>query len=340
MNRRLFLTGAFAGAVAGVATERSAAAKERRLPSKRDGSSDDLTARLAATPAGGTCHISGTWRIDHPITVPPHVTLEGHGAVLVQPTDGRDLSYPYAKNWNTGLRTRSAIRLNQGATVRGITVVGPGAIFDPATEAQHAFHCIGPGVHIDDCAASNVLGDGISFGENSDCAARNVKVDGCGRQGMSWVHGTNGLIEDCSFTRVARTVIDLEPMATLSHVVHGFTARRIKVGTYQNRVMGAGSSGEVHDVLIDELTVPAGWLAIEIEGGPRSGFTFRACVGAKPKNHPAFSFNDVHGITIDACTQPFAGKVRPPAVRAVACTGVQVLPSCSWPGAAGPLATV
>lgn len=274
-----------------------------------------------------------TFTCDWPVIIPAGV--EARNATIIRPTDGSGLTPPAGakQSWRRNL---AHVRVNGQAA--DLHLQGPGATFDPATEGQHGF-ALGPGAAIWDSTVRNVLGDGISFGEQSGCSAHHVEIDGCGRQGMSWVHGDDGLIEDCTFTRVARTVIDLEPMATLSHIVRRFTARRIDVGTYGNRIIGAGSSGEVHDVTIDGLNVPAGWLAVEIEGGPRTAFTFRGMVGTKPKTHPAFSLNDVHGVLIDGCSQPFAGKTRPPAVRAVACTGVEVRKTCTWTGASTTLAT-
>lgn len=269
------------------------------------------------------------WRVVVPLGV------EARSLGHIRPTDGLGLTPPAGSKASWRRNIHHLLVLGRAIDVH---TRGPGATYNPDTEAQHGF-ALGPGAVVEDCTVHDVLGDGISFGESSGCRARRVAVDGAGRQGMSWVNGHDGRIEDCSFTRIAHSPIDIEPWATNGQVVRGFTAVRTIVGTYGNRVFASGGSGEVHDVLVDGLTVPAGWLAVEVEGGPRSGFTFRACVGVKAKNLSAFTLRGITGVVVDACSQPFAGKVRPPAVRAIGCTGVKVLQSCSWPGASVALAT-
>lgn len=293
----------------------------------------ELNARLASE--GPVVDLGGeTFTCDWPVIIP--VGVEALHATIVRPTDGSGLTRPPGskQSWR-----QTIYHVVVGGRAIDFHIQGPGAGYDPATEEQHGFK-LGDGAYVGESTVHDVLGDGASLGESSDCTISGLDVDGCGRQGMSWVKGDNGLIEDCSFTRVARTVIDLEPMATLSQVINGFVARRITVGTYQNRVVGSGGSGDVHDVLIEDLTMLDGWLAMDIgSNGERTDFTFRRCVGTKVKNLSAFTFHTTDGVLIEACSQNFGGKVPPAAVRAIDCTDV-VLAGCSWPGASAPLSTV
>lgn len=282
----------------------------------RPPSSIDLNTLFMNTSPGDTVDLRGrTWNIDHSITVPRYVNVAAEGATFVQLTDGRELSYPFAKSYSTGLRTRGALRHLGDGFVNGLNVIGPGAEYNPETEAQHAFGAFGPNVVFEEVTATNVLGDGCSFGEQSNCVLREFFINGTGRQGWSWTKGNTALVEDGVFDHIARTAMDLEPMARIGQVVRGATIRRIRTDTVQNYVLGSASSGECHDVLAEDITCRD--IAMKFaSGGARSNLIFRRISGLEVKVGNAFTFIDstglMDGVTVQDCFQEFNAEYKEP----------------------------
>ncbi len=304
--------------------------------------SAELQAALVETPPGGTYRLSGAWQVDYPVTVPPLVTIECVDATLWQSSDGTDLAFKEPPPRFFSLRARSFLKLLQGANLYGdLTLIGTNTESDYRVdlEAQHGLILRGGNTVEGSVKVQGVWGDGFYI-RGDEVTVRGVVVSGSGRQGVGVTDGNGIVIEGCSWDRVGRSVIDIEPVN--HEVVTNLTIRDCVVGSWGHgfsggtggQVVASLGNGGVDGVLFENLRCRRG-LAVSVGNDAedptkvvrRSNYRFRNCISEKPRNKPVFNFRHIDGYEVTGCSAAF-GSAKPgataPAIRAVDCTGPTV----------------
>jgi hypothetical protein len=168
---------------------------------------------LRLTP--GACY-----RAEQPLTIDHAVgfTLDGAGATIRRTQAGPD---------DGSARTRMVFHVTDSTdvVVRSLTILGPhpesGRGYDANYEAQHGFWLDGVvrGFRMQGSTIYGVWGDGVYVAGAETTMPDGVSVIGnrlelIGRQGVAVVAGRNVVVANNTFARVARSVLDLEPLST------------------------------------------------------------------------------------------------------------------------------
>lgn len=299
-----------------------------------------LHALLAELDFGDVLHLGPyEYLLDYTVKVPDGIEINGHGAIFRQPTDGRELgneaagTWPDEKNYETGLRGRGAIKTGDDCVLRNITVMSNNyeaqRPFGGILEAQHGFS-MGSRCLAEDVNVYNVWGDSC-YCRGDDTVYRRIVGEGTGRMSLAFTDGADFLAEDCSFTRAARSIIDIEPVFSGGELVDGVIIRDCTFGTHGHgfsggsggAVIAGGGSGLAHNVLIDNCTsqndfvvgVSAAML------GRKTNWEIRDCAGGGSANRQTMTFDRVVGVKIVGCEQEFHGKGTIYAVLLKRCCG-------------------
>jgi hypothetical protein len=175
-----------------------------------DRAEQDKTLRL--TP--GACY-----RAEQPLTI-EHAdgfTLEGTGAVIRRTESGPD-------DGSARTRMHFVVKNSRNVVIRDLTLIGPhptsGRRYVAAYEAQHGFWLDGDvaGFWLVDSTIRSIWGDFVYLSGRPPAIPTGVSVLGNrlelnGRQGVAAVSGRNLVVARNEFVRVARSVLDLEPLS-------------------------------------------------------------------------------------------------------------------------------
>lgn len=302
----------------------------------------DVTAQLnehiAALPDGGVlafrrdaCH-----RIDDTVLIEAKrdLTIEGNGVTLQAATQGDD--------------TRKHLNFEGGGgfVIRDLTLVGAHPDAGPdgyvrELEGQHGMNFGSvDGAEISNVTITDVYGDFIRFAKGKgEEWTRNVVVtgsrfDGSGRQGTSFTAASDIRIEGNSFTRVARSVFDIEPNGL------GGGGRRLafidnEVSNWGNLVLPMGGKGEVSDISLVGNRLFGKHLDVlvkdprDAEKGDGGGLRRRNLsvignVSDTPSRQTVVNLTAMDGAVVRGNVQPFAGDASTVAVKVTASCDVEV----------------
>lgn len=297
----------------------------------------------------------------HTLKVPASVgSLDASHAQLVYETDGvldvegSEIAYPDEKNVESGRRTRASIEVAKGVALRRLRVKGANAGSDyvKALEAQHGIRALG-GNAIEDVRVEGVYGDGVYL-TGDDSTLTRALVLGTGRQGIGFTNGRRLAISDSYLVDIGRSVVDLEPKASIGEEVHDVTISNLHVGRYGlgfSAGRGGLTIGLVGNGLIRGVTVRGVHMldgALFTAGTSSSTTPHRVSdvvfedVGSEPGtawNRATLSFRNVDGLTIKGWHQEFTttkrgtdGKLLPVLAANIAeCTDVTFV-DCDIPG--------
>lgn len=185
----------------------------------------DVTAALntffATIPAGATVRFAagGRYRVDGTVEVrgARDVVIDGNGATLDAPTDGRGTGVDGRPIGDRRLRARSqlVVRDGVGVTVRNLKIEGPNdaGTYRPALEAQAGLLVRrSRDVTVTGVEIRSTFGDGVYVaGQSSRITIRECELDHNGRQGVAIVAAEHVTVERCTIAHTGRSAIDLEP---------------------------------------------------------------------------------------------------------------------------------
>jgi hypothetical protein len=218
--------------------------------------STDVTAALeqffASVPAGATVDLpnGARYRVDGVLRLQnlQHVTINGNGALLFAPDDGKGLTPPGPKFRLHWPRLREHVEIDGADTlvIRDLGVHGPNSRggYVAALEGQAGFAVLTSShVELDQVSVSNTYGDGVYVaGKSTDVTVRSSNFDKTGRQGVAIVSAANVLVELDHFRGVGRSVVDVEPSSPRSSVT-GVHVQNNEIGEYHIFAFAAGGAG-------------------------------------------------------------------------------------------------
>jgi hypothetical protein len=277
----------------------------------------ELTAWIGSVPdrsalafkRGGCYRIEGTLEIADR----RRLVLNGNGATF--------------KATTVGATGRSQWRVVRGAHIvlRSMRVRGAnpaGGSFNPSLQHQHAFDLAGAkDVEIHHVRASGLYGDCFYVGRDHDPPHRwssgiRVRASSCarsGRMGVAVVAGRRVEVKRTRFSRIARTVLDVEPNGA------GFGARHVRFvenaafGELPGGFFSAIGDGPVDDVVIARNTVTGAGMYMAVLAPPgqrRSNIRITgnsSDTGHHAPGSAALDFERVDGLTVARNAIPVSG---------------------------------
>jgi hypothetical protein len=255
--RRVVVAAALAALAVALGPSNPAAATTVTPPTTIDTTgSTDVTAALeqffASVPAGATVELpsAARYRVDGVLRLQnlQHVTIDGNGALLFAPDDGKALTPPGPKFRLHWPRLREHVEIDGADTlvIRNLAVHGPNASgkYVAALEGQAGFAVLtSSNVELDRVSVSNTYGDGVYVaGKSTDVTVRSGNFENTGRQGVAIVSAANVLVELDHFRGVGRSVVDVEPSSPRSSVT-GVHVQNNEIGDYHIFAFAAGGAG-------------------------------------------------------------------------------------------------
>ena len=255
----------------------------------------------------------GCYRIDGTLEITHRRRLDfnGNGATFTATT--------------VGARGRSHWRVTGGAhlIVRDMRVHGAnadGGTFNAELQHQHAFDLAGArDVELRRVTASGVYGDCVYVGRSprlrwsGNILVRDSRCHGTGRMGIAVVAGRSIVVRRTRFSRIARTVLDIEPNGS------GFGARAVRfvdnaaVGPLPGGFFSAIGQGPVDDVTIARNTLTGAGMYMAViapHGERRSNIRIVGNRSDSPYRAPgsaALDFERVDGLTVTRNAIPVSG---------------------------------
>lgn len=207
-----------------------------------------------------------------------NLIFEGNGAQLwakqttpatVTPSNINFEHASYSTSWP---RTREHFvpMFSKGITIRNLGILGPKPAGDPfvaAWEGQHAFEftaCVD--IEMDGCFCNGVWGDGIGWRQggsgagdfwwNQNFYIHDSNFQNMGRQGLVPNAIYNCLIEDCTWSNIKRSWIDIECVSDYpGQGCINFTVRRTVANGIQNTFFtNGGFSHGCGGIVVEDVT--------------------------------------------------------------------------------------
>ena len=255
----------------------------------------------------------GCYRIDGTLEITDRRRLDfnGNGATFTATT--------------VGARGRSHWRLPGGAhlIVRDMRVHGAnaaGGTFNAELQHQHAFDLAGArDVELRRVTASGVYGDCVYVGRSprlrwsGNILVRDSRCHGAGRMGVAVVAGRGIVVRRTRFSRIARTVLDIEPNRFGLRRAGCEVRRQRAIGPLPGGFFSAIGQGPVDDVTIARNTLTGAGMYMAVmapHGERRSNIRIVGNRSDSPYRAPgsaALDFERVDGLTVTRNAIPVSG---------------------------------
>lgn len=157
--------------------------------------------------------------------------------------------------------------------------------------------------------ASGLFGDLVTLNQAANFAwVHDNNVIDCGRNSVSVVWAANVLIESNQFGKIGYSTFDIEPESGSGGTgVFNIIFRNNTCGSWTNTFLSAaGSTTDIHDVIIDGNTITNGTLFTIINVARRENITFTNNVSKKTGSGPLLQFVHVDGLVVQHNTQPLS----------------------------------